>query len=648
MALKKPLTPRMAGARFRGTVRTDRAADGEENLRSFGQYCICRFGRKWSEQLCWQIEAGIVPIGKNSETVSGPDRRIAEALPIKRMEFSRLDRRRICADAVIPVHIKVSVGEGTSEISDTLEQWYRFRSIITTRERGMVLEDDSISIYDKKDASPGQPLTEYLLPVLSAADMEDEANDILCRYYPEALVSGNRIDARLLAYRLGLSVLEVPLEKESNLMGKAVFCTGEIEAGNEIVMVEPGTILVNTGCVRSKEESNITIVHECSHHHEHDLFVWAQMLEDEKCIGIDCPLHLEENRQSPLFWAERQARMLSYRILLHRTMIKRYVSEFQAEYEEGREYRDKGEMLCHVIHRLAATCQVSLECARIRMLELGYKEVEGVLNYVDGRYVPPYFFPEDILAEKQTFVISLLDAAREYARNTEFRELVESGRYVYVEGKLCANTPEYVVQDESGRLCMTPYARENTHVCCLRFERSYQREVPGYVWGQFNREIKTVSDRGKTVVCPQCAAEPGLVGPEEFKQMAVWITKVKKEIAPMSFLECLNYLMKVRGLTGEGLEEQARVSARTISRMRNDEDYAVTKQTVVALAVGLHLPYIIGVELMGKAGLAFRNTDEDNVYQMILCSMTSASIDEVNECLVGMNYDPLTKLAAAM
>ena len=115
----------------------------------------------------------------------------------------------------------------------------------------------------------------------------------------------------------------------------------------------------------------------------------------------------------------------------------------------------------------------------------------------------------------------------------------------------------------------------------------------------------------------------------------------------MDFAETLSYLMRERGMTIEALEESSQISARTIRRLRSDPDYAVTREQVVALAVGLELPPVVSITLLGKAGLSMKNTELHNIYSMILYTMYPAGIQTVNAILSAQNVPPLSSLVAA-
>lgn len=260
-------------------------------------------------------------------------------------------------------------------------------------------------------------------------------------------------------------------------------------------------------------------------------------------------------------------------------------------------------------------------------------------NYVDGRFIPAFNYPEDVLGKNQTFLISLKDAAGEYARNPEFRKLIESGRYIYVEGRFCINDPEYVRRGNRG-VYITPYGREHTEACCLQFDIRYRDRQYIYEWGKFN------CDKGEgSTLHLMCAAEPGLIDTNALTKEARWSMEITKAIAGMEFGDALEYVMSARRITIEQLEETSLISARTIRRLRKVEDGNVKKEHILALAIGMHLPPLVSMELINIAGLRLTHSFKDSIYATILYSMYQLDIFTVNSYLESIEMPPLSKMA---
>lgn len=193
---------------------------------------------------------------------------------------------------------------------------------------------------------------------------------------------------------------------------------------------------------------------------------------------------------------------------------------------------------------------------------------------------------------------------------------------------------------------LTSYARMHTEECCLRFEIIYSKQTYQYVWGEFHWDTAVAINRsGRVVVIPQNAAEPGLCDIEVLTQQALWNMDVRKTISGMEFGEALSYLMSVTHTSKDVLEERCLLSTRTIARLRNDPDYTVTREHVIALSIGMQLSPMISMELLRLAGLQLTNSFLHNLYGTILCSMYTYDIYTVNSFLEKAGAKPLTSVS---
>jgi hypothetical protein len=80
------------------------------------------------------------------------------------------------------------------------------------------------------------------------------------------------------------------------------------------------------------------------------------------------------------------------------------------------------------------------------MIQTGYGAAKGALNFVVDDYISPFAFSLDECRGNQTFVITPKEMLDEYVRNEDFRAIIDTGRYIYVDGHVCINDPEYVVK----------------------------------------------------------------------------------------------------------------------------------------------------------------------------------------------------------
>jgi hypothetical protein len=67
------------------------------------------------------------------------------------------------------------------------------------------------------------------------------------------------------------------------------------------------------------------------------------------------------------------------------------------------------------------------------MIQLGFVQAKGALNYVERKLIQPFAFNLDAWREEQhTFVVDRWTTNALYRKNEEFQAVMDSGKYVYV------------------------------------------------------------------------------------------------------------------------------------------------------------------------------------------------------------------------
>ena len=125
---------------------------------------------------------------------------------------------------------------------------------------GYDIEAIGAKIYDKKDRSQYLPLDQYLIPVLNADRLEDAADSFLINFYPELFMSATPTDAELLAQRMDLTIVELPLVSKG-LYGQTVFYDTTVETEDGPVQVNSCTIILNTSVDYSAAQRSKIIIH---------------------------------------------------------------------------------------------------------------------------------------------------------------------------------------------------------------------------------------------------------------------------------------------------------------------------------------------------------------------------------------------------
>ena len=170
----------------------------------------------------------------------------------------------------------------------------------------------------------------------------------------------------------------------------------------------------------------------------------------------------------------------------------------------------------------------------------------------------------------------------------------------------------------------------------------------GYVYGSSYQGLKTYT-QFLTKVDPQltareCSYDP--TNPHNKALNALMDEAVKnasrQRTLPGSFAETLVALMKDRKLSNRQLADLSLVGEKTIQRIRNNEEYPTTKQTVLALCVGMSLSPADAEDFFNKSDFKLNTKKpEDYIYKCVLGACAENSIYAVNEMLESHGVTPL-------
>lgn len=542
------------------------------------------------------------------------------------MGFRRVGLYFVEAD--LTMEAEAEIRSGVPENVRRVTQRYRADMCISM-ENGIEVEYGNFRIHRYEENRDGIRLDEYLIPIFHWENIEKEAEDIIFRIAPEALHDPEQLRPDMLAERLGLKIVGLPLYRRDRTASILFFDAGEVLVCQDArqprlppvpVRVEADTIVLNTA---GEFNGNRAIMHECFHYVEHRLFFQLQQLHNSDVMEIIRWKRVDVRKQErgPVEWMEWQAHVGSQCLLMPRTRLHKRLREALAG--ENPTGRHMGYRLEAVGRALAKEYGVRNYQMRNRMIQLGYTAAKGALNFVDDDYIEPFAFSADACRGSRTFVISPKEALEEYVRNDAFRKLLDTGRYVYADGHICVNDPAYVVL-RNGKLRLTEWANAHVDACCLRFVRSYYRDNrTRYVYGQLNSD-EAYNGRG-LALSMEHDCENVLM---QARAMSEILTAL-----PGSFHGTLKAHMKRLNVTRERLAEEAFLSDSTIKRLRSAEKDDYSFDQVIAVCIGLHLPPEYSLDLIRKSGRILRDTPEHLVYRAILQTMYMNKLQEIQETL---------------
>ena len=631
-------------------------------IGSFRAFLQANYGARFLSTFRQLMEHGAVPEYPGRDAVWCDFRYQYPSASIERIEFYTKSQYEIFADFIILANISC-LDRGSGRLLEQQTERFRMRCVLTLGQSALSCTKIlGISLFHKLVNLPGRPLDGYLVPIAGLGDLDDEGHTFLRRYQPEALRNARPVEGRRLAASMRLSVQLVSLPKESDVRAQFFFEAHEImvigRRGQRLRKHVPAnTILINLNeCLGddgqvSEDRVNEAIVHECFHAYRHRLFYLGQRFYNKDFHYLSCNLagqsestqvsiQLVQSRsfqpelasdaadalsiRSPLDWIEWQTNRVTPRIRMPRDT---FLPKAQKLLEQNR-HLPEPERYTRTICALAGTYGVSKQSAKIRMIELGFDQAQGVLNYANGGYVEDYSVEDASLTKNETYTIELAEALRLFETYERFRKKLQNGQYQYVDGHFCQVDRRYLTQKSDG-LHLTEYAKTHMRECCLVFRRTRRR-----VQNEYREGVLHKKDDVNPYVLNLSRANEGA----NLWDASQRLSKLVQSLPPRADAT-LRMLMTQRRMTIEKLAETSGVSPRTINRLRSSTGHRAEKQTILALCFGLRLEPMLSFDLLRKFGIYLTDTPEDIMYQFVLISLYGEPLRKVNEVLAALFND---------
>lgn len=618
----------------------------------------------------------------------------------KEFSYWRTDRESFYMDVFVHLSLKTVLGlrdwYGTLVISCGFSDEEDDENIPdlerndTLRNRLKEILDDGFYYYiedlveGKPDRSDCLRLSPFLVPYYKSIMVDGVTEEILERYLPEALWDPSKRDARELANKMGLQIQLLPLYDRENEAGILFFSAGELKVlpknkpiGNPPVTVKiPARTIVINECHDSHAYPQFEIFHECFHYEEHYLFYRLQGLccNDTKRIktievssedtsgsnsssGSAAAAGEQEkerkgqtekkNWADPVYFMEKQADRGAIGLMMPATPTCKMILEeckiarAKEAQTVGKSFRHTGELYEQVGIELSKVFRVPHFRMRMRMIQLGFIEARGALNYADRQMIEPFAFDTDAWREvTHTFVVSGKAVEKMISQNADFKSIMHSGEYIYADGHVVRNDPRYVrkVSDREHGNCLllTDWANSHVDACCLRFVRVYiQKGLGRYEFGRMYYDTEYIA-RTKFYVNDFLNREK-LGDMDDIEARMLYCQRF-----PRNFTEAFQYLRISNGISMKDMAEKLGMNQVTLKRWIESPMKYRNEDFLTAVALVLKLPDWISRLLFKRASVCL---DEDNTRHMaldyILRVQSCDGIKAANEYLANHGLDPL-------
>ncbi|HGD5841576.1 TPA: XRE family transcriptional regulator [Streptococcus agalactiae] len=497
---------------------------------------------------------------------------------------------------------------------------------------------------DQYKKSRNLKLSKDWVPYIRKKDFDAIAEKFLRKYYPQALTQPTPVPVETIVSEMGLSIHQEKLTIDNSVFGKMVFKDTDVEVIEDEQLVSEhfnkGSILVDKDVVfkRNVGSYNNTVIHECVHWELHKVFHEVKMVLDKDHSQVSS--WTEENLAdssmwTSLDWMEWQANGIAPRILMPKVQTRIKIRELFQTLTLVNPDISRSELVQEVVDNLATFFEVSRQAAKIRMIDLGFKEANGVYNYLDDRYMHNFAFELEAFDKGSSYTITSNDLCFEYCFNESFRQIIDRNKFIYVDNHLCLKDKKFIYMTKDGPI-MTDYA-EHMDECCLIFKvksknfTSISNET--YYDYVLNRGVTKESEIKADFV--DILQNPSLMDqlpPLDMMKLGKKISELLKEL-PFEFSGTLRSHRKRKNCTQPFLAKLVGITERTLRDYETLEDNLPRLELTLSFCFALKLRPELSDDMIKKAGHQLTISPPHQVYKMLLSTSYYKPLGEINSIL---------------
>lgn len=586
--------------------------------------------------------------GKIEEIVGVPvksERIVPGECCFQRFNYWRINHTDLWVDIDLRLELKILTDAGI----DTDFYWFYVKLWFSFADDEEECAFDSMGkLADKPEHEESWKLDKHLVPVLRRDEIDKYSEAMWEEYLPEAAKDGRLRKPRDLAAKMGLSITQMRLYKQSHIKGIIFFheslvliqpdrLPGEREDPPPLEVTVPAKTIVLNSHADSTYDFDLDIYHECIHYDWHYLFYRLQDMHNNdvnQLQKVKKTILLNQDISNPVEFMELQARYGSYGLMMPVTFMRETIStmyrEAFANKRRNGNFDHDGWRYEVIARNISSDYTLSKARIRARMIQLGYSAARGALNYVDGRYITPFAFSElENTSGNETYVIDRKTIVKLYNSDKTFQQIMQSGHFAYVDGHVVHCDSANILHTCEGTR-LSAWANAHIDRVSLRFSKEYTGEHScQYTFGQMNSE-EALKNTFKFL---------DLNGSMSVKEAERARNKLMDEM-PLSFHGALAYIMKGR-MTVDELEKRIPLSRRQILRLRTEDRKSYELDQVIALCIGLNLPPWLSDILLEKAGLTVKRYGPYGYYGTILDCFYMDTMRDVQQFLSDNGYEPL-------
>lgn len=337
-----------------------------------------------------------------------------------------------------------------------------------------------------------------------------------------------------------------------------------------------------------------------------------------------------------IYFMEKQANRGAYGLMLPVTHTQEMIKRL---YHDVGERRHAGERYEAVGKEMGTELLLPHFRIRARMIQLGYIQAKGALNYVERQLIEPFAFDLDAWREEQhTYVIDRGTVKLLCENNDEFHAVMESGRYLYVDGHVVRNEARFVRESEEyegyeKKLLLTDWANAHVDECCLRFVRVYvQQNVGRYVFGRMYYDADYVKQTRFYL--------SDLINKEQMDELEAKTMYIQS--FPKTFKGAIELLKKQNKVNNPMLAEYLNMDDSTFARSLSDPRCYTNPDYLTLLCLYFKLPDWLSRLVFKRANVQLdEDVKRNQALLHILRVQSNDGVDAANEFLARSNLEQL-------
>ncbi|MCK1191656.1 hypothetical protein MXZ21_07675 [Streptococcus uberis] len=200
-------------------------------------------------------------------------------------------------------------------------------------------------------------------------------------------------------------------------------------------------------------------------------------------------------------------------------------------------------------------------------------------------------------------------------RRNSLKEQLANGYYIYVNGTICLNKPEFIKTNNNGKFELTRNALNNLSACCV-VNLATITLPPGMELGECGAYIRyeDVFDDSHTL-------DDNI---EKYKELFMNF--------PNTFNEAIVYLMKIYNYQNLDLAVESGLDESVISKMRNKQTYSPKLESIIYICIAMKLLPSISFKLISLAGINLTDVKEEHIVAKLLLYRTDiVSIEDAKK-----------------